>query len=425
MGCGSSVHLDVFSRTYTTEDLPRDMALARRRQFLEEVLEMNPVVSRLSLEDQDEIVERMAPVYLKRKETLCREGQVCQGLFVVVEGRLDVHSVENRVTAGFGSEMIMHLGPGDTVGDVNIVMSKCRQRETVTASSAKCEIWKVPLENIPNRSTLMDAATRHLVAVRYLNGAMPMSYGGHDVTNMTTAGGQGTGWNGGQRDPRVSGGLQRDPRVSAGSQDAWRESTSMPGTPGVSRANSGRFPDAARGGAAVPRDPSRRRSSGSWTLGEDESSQSEGSALRRDPSRVARAADALPVMGATRVGVSNTALGGDALDVMARVRSTRQSGGGPLARSTTMMTLDGRMIGGGPPSASPLGGLQRSVSSVVPHPPPGRASLGGRLGSFLGLRTSSGVPASPAAALGSRRASFALSHQSSRGSSMSRGSMES
>jgi small-conductance mechanosensitive channel len=104
--------------------------LARRRRALEQVEILRP----LSDEDRDTLARRLHYAPFARGETLTREGEPGDWLYLVTAGEVSV-----RVAATGGLEQeVAHLGPGDFVGEMSLMTGERRSATVVAATGVEC-----------------------------------------------------------------------------------------------------------------------------------------------------------------------------------------------------------------------------------------------------------------------------------------------
>ena len=104
--------------------------LARRRRTLEQVEILRP----LGDEDRDTLAARLRFAPFARGETLTRQGEPGDWLYLVTAGEVSV-----RVAASGGLEQeVARLGPGDFVGEMSLMTGERRSATVVAATGVEC-----------------------------------------------------------------------------------------------------------------------------------------------------------------------------------------------------------------------------------------------------------------------------------------------
>jgi NTE family protein/lysophospholipid hydrolase len=129
----------------------------------------------------DEVSSRIEHLALPRDEVLFRQGDRGDALFVVLTGRLRV----SRSQADGGEAPLSELGPGDTIGEIQILAGG-RRTATVQATEAS-ELAKVPtavldrlLEKSPEMRREMAAGNRRRLHRSLLADLLPRLFGALD-----------------------------------------------------------------------------------------------------------------------------------------------------------------------------------------------------------------------------------------------------
>jgi small-conductance mechanosensitive channel/CRP-like cAMP-binding protein len=103
---------------------------ARRRRAVEQVEILRP----LGDEDRDRLAGRLRYAPFVRGETLTRQGDPGDWLYLITAGEVSV-----RVAAAGGLEQeVAHLGPGDFVGEMSLMTGERRSATVVATTGVEC-----------------------------------------------------------------------------------------------------------------------------------------------------------------------------------------------------------------------------------------------------------------------------------------------
>lgn len=118
-------------------EFSEDLATFARRRLLANVLATSPIFEPFAGDDKRQFLSAFESHVVPAKETLISEGDDSPGLFVIVEGQVQVVKSD-----GDEPVVIAHLGPGDVFGEMALVLDRPASASVVTTES--CMLLQLP-----------------------------------------------------------------------------------------------------------------------------------------------------------------------------------------------------------------------------------------------------------------------------------------
>jgi CRP-like cAMP-binding protein len=114
-----------------------DLAGFARRRLLANVLATSPIFEPFAGDDKRQFLSAFESHVVPAGETVIREGGASPGLFVIVEGQVQVVKSD-----GDEPVVVAHLGPGDVFGEIALVLERPATASVVTSES--CMLLQLP-----------------------------------------------------------------------------------------------------------------------------------------------------------------------------------------------------------------------------------------------------------------------------------------
>ncbi len=159
---------------YTAEMPPRQFD-GHRIPDLARMLGNTPLFRPVQHEDLEVLAGTMERRHLHGGDTLVRQGERGESLFILIEGLLEVH-----VRTESGNKPVGHIGPGECFGEMSLLTGE-RRAATIQASveSIVYEVAKEPMSELMERRPELAATLATLLAERQLGTELAL----HDDEN--------------------------------------------------------------------------------------------------------------------------------------------------------------------------------------------------------------------------------------------------
>lgn len=120
------------------EGLSEDLAAFARRRLLANVLATSPIFAPFKADQKRAFLAGFETALVPEGQAIIREGEVSPGLFVVVEGEVQV----TKTDAQSDPVVVAHLGPGEVFGEIGLVRDELASANVVTTES--CMLLQLP-----------------------------------------------------------------------------------------------------------------------------------------------------------------------------------------------------------------------------------------------------------------------------------------